>query len=653
VATIVAVILIIASLIIIYFTSSFKLTLLSATTINMNPQGKLDGNKLVGTYWSILASVDYTDQISTYQFDNDEAHSSVSSPYWQGKNMTVKNKITLTIDPQQPYYERAMKYSSVLVVPKAYQNWQSLISSGKDTDISANPLYSNHWETITSDWILHTPFVVKVYVNDVLVGEKTIDTVGAVSTDTISLGTNVNIDKSSSEYLTITNLGALQTGYAFPIWDDVVWFSNQYFYLNSEAVQKALDNPYPATKTDPDIRKSMSDSNINFKGSYAYYWYGWTDSSGLEFDGYWSKDGTPYPGDPTGATAKVIDFNKSPGWSDAGGGLGITWRRKPSVNTPPLFPTDKKPDKSFNALSLVEFLEQYVQAVKPKMPSWEPNANSIQFITNGTQNGYLRVYLPWGSFVPLIDIRISTELADTVVWEPPVGDFSIVDYRADLGNIGERRSTYVTVQQLSNVAASGVIKLVPKTSGLYWSFQPQTFGTGTMNKGEKKAFQFDVVNLGQPEQKDFEFQIQVYNSLGQLTDSKTVKGTLLAYSIQGSTLTVRTVDKDTGLDVNLIHVFVTYDTTQSRDGYTSNGVISFDFGGATPQVTITTAETNVYQSASTTTWVRYGYNDVKIELLKQGETPPAEIPWNYILIILLAVVICVVVVIVIKRRWKK
>lgn len=628
-----------------YFKTYQGLTLISASSISINQQGGLDGNKLIGTYWSIVMAIDYTDQVGMYIFNDAEAHTTGSSFYWQGKNLTVQNSIKLWIDPQQPYYERPMQFKSVTVVPSARQNYLSAIGqSGRDDAYIANGMTSGHWETITSDWILHTPFTIKVYVNDTLLGEKSIDEIGVVTTDTIGLGKDLTIG-SGSDYFTITKLGALGTGYTIPIWPDVIWFNNQYFYINSESVRAAISSPYPLGGGAKSVGYLSADATFtNWKESFAWYWYGYTNPVNSEdYDGYWKDIGEPYPFRELGSAAAKA----APGWEEYGSDSLykrlVPWSALTNVNIP-RFPSDAKPS---GALSLVEFLEQRALAKKPLMPSWEPNANNIQFVQGEGLNGYLRIYLPWGSFVPLTVTRISSELANTIIWEPQVGDFKIIDWPSDIGEIGDRKTVSITVKQESTVASSGAIKIVPVTSGLYWSFQPQTFGTGTMESGASKVFSFDVVNLGQPTRTDFKFSVQAYNSLGQLTDSKDVVGTLLPRT-GGSTLLVRVIDKDTGFDVNGIHVIVNYDTL-SKEGWTSGGVVSFDFQGGTPMVTISTGETAVYQSATVMKQIVAGPNSVTIELLKQGEKEE-EIPWMLIITITALIVVIVVVIFVASRK---
>jgi hypothetical protein len=633
-----------------YFRGSlFGLTVLSATTININQQGGLEGNKLTGTFWSVVMAVDFTDQVGMYTFDDAAAHSSGSSPYWQGKNLTVQNSVKLWIDPGQPYYERAMQLKSCCVSPKTDLIWRYKVEGGirRDEANYVDALYSGHWECVTSDWILHTPFTVKVYVNDVLVGTEELDVIGAVDTSSIGLGKSVTISEDVDNYLTITNLGSLQTGYTFPIWENIVWFNNKYFYLNSEGVQKAIHNPYPVGPSDVDIDVMQPGT---YEDSFAWYWYGGMHSNTygqtVPYDRYWTEDGAALGGVPNAVGVYMwASSDEFGGWQDC----SDTWAYKRTPIKPVLYPEDKNslPTNKQSFQSLIEYLENTVKAQKPLMPSWEPNANNIEFVKTDEQNGFLRVYCPWGSFTPIIDVRISAELADTIIWEPQVANIKIQECPSDIGDVGERKTVSLTLRQDSTVASSGTVKVSPITSGLYWDFEPQTFGTGTMNPGDTKTFTFDVVNLGQPADTKFWFNVSIFNSLGQLTDSKIVTGTLLERSTQGSLLLVRTIDKETRLDVNGIHVIVNYDT-MSKEGWTSSGTVAFDFGGATPSVTISTTETLIYKSASAIKQLSQGQNEVTLEL-ERIETPP---PPNYWLWIVIGIIVAATVV-AIALVWKK
>jgi hypothetical protein len=172
-----------------------------------------------------------------------------------------------------------------------------------------------------------------------------------------------------------------------------------------------------------------------------------------------------------------------------------------------------------------------------------------------------------------------------------------------------------------------------------------------MNPGDTKPFTFDVVNLGQPANTKFWFNVSVSNSLGQLTDSKIVTGTLLARTPNGSTLVVRTIDKETRLDVNGIHVIVNYDT-MSKEGWTSSGTVAFDFGGGTPTVTISTTETSVYKSATAIKQLSQGQNEVTLEL-ERIETPPPPDYWLWIVIGIIVAATAVAIALVWKAKKKK
>lgn len=647
----VAVIVLLTIVLAAYIGTPFKMSVISVSTLNIDQSGGLDGTNVRGTFWSIDLLLDTQTIASGYQFTfNDNQAHAYGTPYWQGKNVTIKNEIKVVVTPLQPYYERPMQLRSCEVVPKAYQNWGSLVTTDKDIGTSANALNSGHWETTTSDWILHTPFTVSIYVNGNLFGTKSIDSIGSSSSVNLAVGTDLKIG-GASDYVTIQSLGAMPTSYSAPIWSSLVWWSSQYFFLNSEAVQNAIHNPYPiGDGLSPDVRKEMTHTS-GATSTYAFYWYA-MQTTGEVCWNYWSKDGTPYPARATSGSPPVsLDFNKVPGWADGGGGFNILWRLKPSISTPPLFPTSPKPSKSFNALSLIEYLQQITKAIRPSMPSWNPDYGSIPFGWNNSTNGYIRIYLPWGSFLPKARILISSDLADTIVWQPKVSNIKITSCPTDIGSVSDTYTVPITLQQTSTAASSGYVKLVGKSSD-FISFSPPVFGTGVMQPSQQLQFSFTLTNLGEPSDTDTSFVVQVWNSNpiqgDQMTDSKTVKVRLLQRGTQVTILQVYVIDGDTLLYLSGIRVVVNYEQ-QSKEGFTSSGVATFEFGSASPYVTVTTVpDVNYKNATSQSMQLSKGPNAITLKLYKGAVPPP--FPWIWIVLIVIVIVAVSIVVFATMRR---
>jgi len=646
-------IVVVASVIIGFQYGGVKLTMLSASTINIDPGGYLSGTNLKGTYWDIGMLVDFTDQVDTYQFDDTQAHSAQSSPYFDGQNVTVKNTITIKITPSRPYIERPMKLTITTVVPGACQNWATLVASGRDSSIGVvNDYKPMRWETTTSDWILHTPFTIEAFVNGVSRGAKYIDSVGTTTTTVISAGQSEHWGTGVDDSIYVQDLGKIGSGYTMPNWYSLEWFSKQYFFYRDSGVIHALTNPYPIGDGSSASVGWMTGS---YENTFAYYWYGMGGTS-TDYTGYWKDTGQPFPctSDKGDGAGFVISYTQNSGWMDGGGDIGIWWRRIPFSSGPPTFPTEAKPSgKSISVHSLVEYLQQDIGASVPSPPSWDPNLDNLGFTVDPSDSslGWLRDYLPWGSYSSNINILISTALADTVVWQPQLGNFKITSCPSDIGSVGDKKTVSITVQQTADVTASGTVTLMPITQGLTWSILPPAWATAPLSQGQLQTFNFVVENLGQPVDADFKIRVDAANSLGTITDTKEITGKLLAYSVTGSVLVVKTIDINTKIAISGIHVIVNWET-QGVNGWTANGLVSFDFKGATPSVTIATEQNSLYKSASTVVQMHTGETDVTLELVPLGQVPPQDWTW-LVLVVLITVVIAVVAVIMTKRKRRR
>lgn len=632
-------------------------TVLSVSSVNINPQGYESADQVKGTYWSVLMTASYDDVVSFYQFDDNEAQK--YNPSWQGKDVEVKNTIKIEVDPAQPYYERSITTkSNHVVVPRAYRNYlgPTILAYGRDQGAwKVNALLSNHFETSTSDWQLHTPFTIKVYKNGALVGTQTMDLFGnSAPAQNIALdGKDVTIG-SGSQYVTVESLGALTGSASAPNWASVVGWSNQYMYLNSPGIQKALQNPYPSGGGPASTTWMNAE---DYQGTYAWYWYG-KEASGKHFNWYWQDDGTPcpvqwkFPGVSIEYESILLSGGSTPGWkSDP---EQITGYTRVVPIQPVKFPSEEASDRR-QYYSLTEYIEKVVAAQKIMsglMPSWESNVNNVQI---NSQTGKMRINIPFNYFNPLLVIRISSELANTVVWEPPVANIKIVTPTSgtDFGEVADRKTVSMTLRQDSTVASAGTVNIEPITSGMSWAFEPQAWGTGTLSPGETKTFSFDIVDLTTTEEKTGQFKVTVTNSLGYVTDSATYKVTLLPVGGNNTMLFVRTINKATRVDVAGIHVVVSYnDQTMQKEGYTP---ITFDFGGTTPYVDVQSVATQDYKAAFDGRQLNFGLNTITLELEPIGYEEPWWIKywWLIAAIVVVVCVLCVTLYYVRKKRKKR
>jgi len=312
-----------------------------------------------------------------------------------------------------------------------------------------------------------------------------------------------------------------------------------------------------------------------------------------------------------------------------------------------IFPSQEEPAADYaGKYCLTEFLEvkgaQRIQTGN-LMPDWEPDTNDIHLDDGG--NGKLRLYLPYLSFNPLMNIRISSELADTVIWEPPVANLKITAINGepagtqtdvfDLGVCADRTTVSVTVANLGNVASSGEIECQPIDTGASWAFEPQSQGTGTLQPEEEKTYTFDVVDLTTTEEGTYKFKVALYNILGVRTDFRDFQVTLLPRGVGGVLLYIRTFDANTTQDVAGHRVILSWNNQGSAQELVTPA--SYDFEGVTPLVTVTAPETADYQAASATLQLVVGLNRIDLELLPQGYVPPPDDYTWLIILILVAV----------------
>lgn len=611
-------------------------SLILAQPINIDFSGSQVGNKITKSFWSVVLTASYSDQVSFYQLN------AGTTGTWNGQNVTVQNNVKIMVDPSQPYYERSIETYSPVVTPIARRNWISAaFSNGRDQSPYVNSLTFQGFRTTSSDWILHTPYTVTVYVNGSKVGEQVIDAVGVVNQGTnIALGKEVKVGDLTN-YVMLENLGSLQ-GSAFPpYWTSLVGWSNQYMYLNSPTVQKAINSPYPTGNGGSATRGNLG-ARTNYEGTYAWYWFG-DERNGIVYNSYWTDDGSACPIYDNGVTAS---FATAPGWKlDPNPPLGYS-RVDPVA--PVLYPSGLTQEQRNNGvLSLTQFLEGTVRAQKidgSLMPSWEKDTNKVLILPS---LGQMRIYLPYNYYNPLLNIRISSDIANTVVWEPPVSNIKIANAPSDLGHIADKQTVSVTLRQDSTQASGGYVKIEEVTNGASLGFEPQSWGTGTMQPNEQKTFTFDVHNLMTAATTPFSFKLNVYNNLNELKDSRTITGILDPKVGSGSQLYVTAKDISTTLDVVGIHFVASWDQTNQKDGYTPTTI---DFNGATPYVTIYSDANDYYEEGSATIQMQAGLNRVELQLAPKDYVPPPEINWWWVVI---GIFVAVLLIVAVAARSKK
>jgi hypothetical protein len=179
----------------------------------------------------------------------------------------------------------------------------------------------------------------------------------------------------------------------------------------------------------------------------------------------------------------------------------------------------------------------------------------------------------------------------------------------------------------------------------------QTF---TLEPNATMTVRFNVQNLGVQADTDGYITFVVYETwTGTETDrNSNLRFKLLAASTTTTILDVLCVDKETGLAVSGIIVYVSYGSGESKNGITgANGMATFDLGNYRGQATISTLPTDVYKQSTLSVTVS-GRSSATLYLEKQGKGGGGEDWWIYVLIGIVIVMAVVLVVVVSKKRSK-
>jgi hypothetical protein len=172
----------------------------------------------------------------------------------------------------------------------------------------------------------------------------------------------------------------------------------------------------------------------------------------------------------------------------------------------------------------------------------------------------------------------------------------------------------------------------------------QTF---TLEPNATMTVRFNVQNLGVQADMDGYITFVVYETwTGTETDrNSNLRFKLLAASTTTTILDVLCVDKETGLAVSGIIVYVSYGSGESKNGITgANGMATFDLGNYRGQATISSLPTDVYKQSTLTVTVS-GRSSVTLYLEKQGKGGGWEDLWTYAIIggvIVLAIALVVI-----------
>jgi len=615
---------------------------MSNQKIYVEPKGYEDPttHEWKGSFWVILATSSTTENYLFYQFDKSETEQPYAKNQVNGKTLVPKATIKIYVTALQPYWEISLTRRTYMVLNKTYGAWinKALPADaaklyGKLTDVYVDPLTVDVWET-TGTWVRHAPF--KIVVEKI--GDYNwksepmlIDLSGTTSLKSIT------IESPKKEKLIIKLQGQLGRGYSAPPWSDIMIFSpdGKYVFEGSSKLRAII---------------SYDQDDL----SYSNYWFGggnyYTVKTALgdEVVERW-EDGTP-------AHQYIEDkfpYNHLPVPDDAfpGNYRADTWT---DYIVKPIRPKDaftNVPTAKPYGKSLMRYLTEDVKAEVEQIdlnywrisgkPGYEINLNERK----------LKIYMPEGSVSWLYTLWISTELADTFVYQPLLANGKITNIKwlstgTGYAEIGGKDVALVTIRQESTETSRVIVEASSSTS--LAKIDPETTAS-YLEPNEEKTFSFIVENLGASTETLGTLTIKVYNDLTQ-TDSSTLQFKLLPTGIGDTILTVYTVDAKTKIKVSGIFVSIAYGAETDTKA-TVNGMATFNLGSYQGSVQISTAETAKYKSTSTSIRVQSGQNTAYIELAeKTAPEPPWYIKYWWIIVIAVAAVAAIFITIMMVRK---
>lgn len=603
-------------------------SLLASNTVRIEPRGyKTSSGEWADSWWNVLFTSDsINDQFGFYTFNQDESAKSGLNTV-NNQKLEPKSSIQVKIIPEQPYWERPLDVSSPVVYPATKTSHSSYAGAGwawENPTVSQFSVPVYHFSS--QYWIAHTPYTIEVYKNGQKIDGMTtrIDTAGSSQTYKI---TNPS---DSSEWIMVKDIGKLGTGYGEPsgtISNNLAIFSGDTIFNDYDSVMKYL----------------QYSSNDDKK--FANYWFGggnYYTASGQVMqkanDGspglFWRQGGlVPVNVVPDAGTFPGI-YVQSSGADRWGKPLAASvWSNQPTGTTQSEGRVFQK-----DGLSVVNYLKQ--ERGLGTMSSNQMNVWGQGWtITTPQSDGknYLRVYMPKGAMSSLSTLQISTQLADTFVYEPAVANMEITGLSWQVsGQIGDKDVLKVDITQKGTVESDSTLT-ASFTSGQPVFINPPSQKV-SLAPGASTSVYLEFTNLGAQTATNGEVKIRLTNEMGQWTE-KSIAYTLLPKGVGGTTLTVLAQDKSTHVAVSGITCAVAWGT-KSQTEITNGGTFTVDLEGYTGAVTVTSVETTSYKSATASTTVSSGSNTLILEIEPQGYVPPPEeIDWLLILAVSLVIVV--------------
>jgi hypothetical protein len=474
---------------------------LAVSNIYIEPTGYEDPStqEWKGSFWIVTAIADTKEAFLFYCFNKTEV-----GLYGQNKigNKTIipTATIKITITPRKPYWERQLQLRSYLVYPKTYGTYRNYITKqvSKLTDQYVEPFTVDVLECDSSAiWTLHTPFDVTIekFGPNSFSKSILIDTIGGKQAVTVANPSD------PSEKMMILDLGKIGSGYGQPATSGLLILDRSFAFERTDELVKAI-------KYGRDLNTGQVIQDENF----AFYWFG----GGKK---YLAKGST-------GARTEEVQCwgdDKSPAhWFYR----GIEPAAYPVLVSDDDFPGSYRKDgpnfwdeRVIPIPASIANLTNYLRATFPS------NVQNLNLWNEGydiTSDNKLRIYMPTGAAYSLITIKISSELADSVVYQPIVANGKVEQAFWDSTKTTRsviRDKDYAILKVKQYASQSSKITVTPTVpANIPVSVSPQ-MDSAIVDPNAVHTFQFEIRNLGTQNNQSSTITFTVTNDLGNVTDT--------------------------------------------------------------------------------------------------------------------------------------
>jgi hypothetical protein len=618
------------------------LTWWSISQFYVEQTGYVDpSNYWSGSFWVMIGSTDIEgNHVGLVQF-NQTLVDEHGANWCLNNHIEPQAEIDIKVTALQPYFTLPTHRDVYMVYPQTISTyWSSTYNKFRgDTSHSVPELDAPVYVFSPADagtWEEHTPFLIEISKTK---GEKqfvwsqTIDTIGG--TQTVICANPLDSD----EQIMIKDLGTLGTGYSSgPPYTHIVAFSSQKAFVYDSSIINDI-------KYDTNTATGQKLNDY----SYSQYWFGggayykqsnlipiarWSGSWPFDERNDWSPSaGLDQP--PSQAGTKLAMSADWPGWETyevspvADGRYPITGDL--FVDNPNTF------SARHNEIGrgLVGFLERYRGHVVQNLDTW---GKGVEI----TSEGKLKVNMPFGAASSVIEVRVSTEMADALVVKEEITKPIITKYvwlsnQGTTTKISDKDVAEVTIRQdQPDVTGACFVKasITPYNAPAALDFSQQQRQLGY---GETYAFKFTLTN-NNPGTVSVPgtLTLEALNSNGQVTSTATLYFELLPKG-PSTTLTVKCIDNATKAGVAGIPVTIGYPAHSGFDYTDGSGMVTFALGPYVGSVYVQTQAANLYLAANTTTTVKAGDNLVTL-LLYRGSQPPEKKETDWTLLFALVVI---------------